>query len=173
MTPTKPRNLLLVAAIFAGLGWMLIAAVDRFAGRLLQVPFSAVGALAMMALALLIWGLLARPRLLRKPGRVPLDPIVAARTAALAMAASRTGAAVGGFYVGVAIGMVPFLTSPAGREYAAAAAASALASALLAVVGLWVESICRLRGDDDSDGRGSPGPRATGQASNEAARVSS
>lgn len=175
MTPTRPRTLLLIAVVVALLGWLLVAAIDQFAGRLLQVPLSAAGALALIAMALLIWGLLAKPRLERKPGREPLPPIVAARTAALALAASRTGAAVGGFYVGVAIGMLPFLTSPAGREYAVAAAAAALASLLLTLVGLWVESICRLRGDDDDsdDGPAAQGPRATGQASSEAARTAS
>lgn len=171
MTPTRVRTLLVIAAAFALLGWLLVAAIDQLAGRLLQVPLSAAGALALMALALLIWGLLARPRLERRPGREPLNPIVAARTAALAMAASRTGAGVGGFYLGVAIGMVPSLSAPAGREYAVAAVAAAVASVGLAAVGLWVESICRLRGDDDSGGPA--GPRASGQAGSEAARSAS
>lgn len=173
MTPTRPRTLLLIAAALALLGWLLVALIDQFAGRLLQVPLSAAGALAVMALALLSWGLLAKPRLERRPGREPLNPIVATRTAALALAASRTGAAVGGFYVGVALGMLPFLTSPAGRQYAAAAGAAAFASLLLTLVGLWVESICRLPGDDNGEGEGGsggPGRRATGQASSEAAR---
>jgi uncharacterized membrane protein len=111
-----------------------------------------------MAVSLFVWGLLARPRLQRKPGREPLDPIVATRTAALALAASRTGAAVMGFYFGIALALVPSLDTPAGREYAAAAAAAALASLVLAAVGLWVESMCRLKGDSD-EGKGAS-PRA-------------
>lgn len=173
MTPTRPRTLLLIAAVAALGGWLLVAAVDRFAGRLLQVPWTAAAALALTAGALLVWGLLARPRLQRKPGRLPLHPITAARTAALALAASRTGAAVGGWYLGVAMGMLPFLTSPAGRDHALAAAAAAIASALLTAVGLWVESLCRLRGDDDSERRGGSGRLAPGQAGNEAARIAS
>lgn len=172
MTPTRIRTLLLIAAVATGFGWLLVAAVDRFAGRLVQVPMSAAVAVALMAVALLVWGLLAKPRLERKPGKPPLNPIVAARTAALAMAASRTGAAVAGCYLGVVVGMLPYLSSPAGRDYAVAAGAAAVASVLLAGVGLWVESLCRLRDDDDADGRAA-GPRATGQAGNEAARWAS
>jgi len=170
MTPTRLRTLAAIAAITLALGWLLVAVVDQFWGRLLQVPWTAAAALAMMALSLLIWALLARPRLQRKPGRAPMNPIVAARTAALSMAASRTGAGVLGFYTGVAIGLIPSLQTPAGRDYAIAAAAAAVASLLLVIVGLWLESLCRIRGDgDDKDGGLARGRPLTGQATSEAA----
>jgi hypothetical protein len=166
--------LVALAVVFAVLGWLATALVDKLYGRLLQVPMAAGVALALVALALLAWGLLAKPRLQRASGKAPMDPIVAARTAALALAASRTGAVVLGFYLGVAIALVPSLSTPAGREYAAAAVGAAVASLLLTVVGLWVESICRLPDDPDSDGPGATGrPGATGGRGRRPARPAS
>lgn len=138
--------------MFTVVGWVLVQLFDRLVGRLLPVPPAAAAGLLLMALFLLVWGLMAKPRLQRAPGKPPLDPIVAARTAALALAASRTGALVMGFYVGVALGMVPYLQAPAGRAYLGAAVAAAVASLLLAAVGLWLERVCRIRDDDDADG---------------------
>jgi hypothetical protein len=171
MTPTRIRTLAVIALATVLLGWFIVAMVDALAQRLLPVPWSAAVALALMAFALLVWALLARPRLLRKPGRPPLPPLTAARTAALAMAASRTGAGVGGFYAGVALGLLPSWDTPAGQDYVLAAAGAAAASAVLAVVGLWLESLCRLPGGDE-DGEGAPGNGSAqqGPASGEAAR---
>ncbi len=172
MSPTRARTLALIAVVAFGLGWLMVAAVEAMSQRLLQVPWTAAAALALMAFSLFVWALLARPRLLRKQGRPPMDPIVATRTAALALAASRTGAGVLGFYVGVAVGMIPAWDTPAGRDYCLAALAAALASAALVAVGLWLESMCRLRGggDDKDDGAPIKGRPQTGQAANEAAR---
>ncbi len=173
MTPTPMRTLAKIAFAALAAGWALVALVDLLAQRLLQVPWAAVGALALMAVSLLAWTLLARPRLLGKPGRAPLDPIVATRSAALALAASRAGSAVLGFYAGVALGLMPAWDTPAGRDYALAAGGCALASLLLVGAALWLESLCRLRGGDDEDaaepGRPSPG-QASGEAATRAAR---
>lgn len=171
MTPTRIRTLAVIALVTVVLGWLLATLVDALAQRLLPVPWAAAAALAMMAFALFVWTVLARPRLLRKPGRPPLPPMTAARTAALAMAASRTGAGVGGFYAGVALALLPSWDTPAGRDYALAAGSAALASAALVVVALWLESLCRLRGGDpDGEGAPSSGPAQSGPASGEAAR---
>lgn len=172
MTPTRVRTLAIIAATtFAG-GWLLVVIVDKLVQRLVPVPWTAAAALALLALALLIWGLLAKPKLQRKPGRPPMDPITATRTAALALAASRTGAGVLGFYAGVALGLRPAWDTPAGRDYALASMAAAVASLGLVVVALWLESICRLRdgGDDDEAGGSSAGRPARGRATGEAAR---
>ncbi len=171
MTPTRIRTLAVIALATVLLGWLLVTLVDSLAQRLLPVPWTAAAALALMALSLLVWALLARPRLLRKPGREPLPPLTAARTAALAMAASRTGAGVGGFYAGVVLGLLPSWDTPAGRDYLLAAAAAALASAALAAVALWLESLCRLRGDDDGEAETGNGRARRGPASDGAARI--
>lgn len=173
MTPTRVKTLAVIALLAVVLGWLVAVLVDSLAQRLLPVPWAAAAALLLTAVALFAWALLARPRLLGRPGRPPLPPMTAARTVALAMAASRTGAGVGGFYAGVALGLLPAWDTPAGREYALAAGAAAVASLLLTLVALWLESLCRIRGDD-GDGEGAPGSGRgkPGPASGEAARHS-
>lgn len=170
MTPTRIRTLLLLGGVTLVLGWATVSVVARLSQRLLPVPWTSAAALAIIALALLAWGLLAKPKLQRQPGRPRMDPIVATRTAALAMAASRTGAAVGGFYAGVALSLLDELDTQAGRQYAAAGAAAAVASLGLTVVGLWLESICRLKdgGEDKNGKRQGSGP---GEATNTASRT--
>jgi hypothetical protein len=157
MTPTRPGTLLAVALVAFGAGVLLVVLIDAAANRLLLVPWGAALAMGLVALAVLGWTLLARPRLLRRPGHAPMDPILAARTAALAMAGSRTGAAVAGFYLGAAAALLPAADTEAGRSSAGAAAATAAAGAVLAIVALWLEGMCRLPGsDDDPTTRGTP-----------------
>jgi hypothetical protein len=144
MTPTSPRLLLLVAALSAAAGWGLARAFDEVAGRYLPVSWSGAIGLGMLAAALLCWALLVRPRLRHKEGSRPLDPLVAARTAALAMAASRTGAVLGGLYVGIGLAFLPIAGQDPGRERLLAAGAAVLAAVAVVLVALWLERMCRL-----------------------------
>lgn len=81
---------------------------------------------------------------------MPMPPVVAARTAALSMAASRGGALVAGSYAGVAIGMVPSIAIPTGGATFWSATFASLGALALVVAALWLEHICRLPiGPDD------------------------
>ena len=102
MTPTSLRLLFTLAAVSAVGGWVIADLVDRFAGRGMPVPWTAPATLAILALALLFWALGMRRKL--RDGQV--DPFVATRTAALAMAASRTGAIAAGVYAGFLVWFV-------------------------------------------------------------------
>jgi hypothetical protein len=162
MSPTRIRILLAMAAIAAALGWGALTLVEGQSGRVIPVPWLSAATMWVLAVALLIWATLSRPRLQRLPGARPMPPLVAARTAALAMAASRVGALVGGFYLGVAIGAVARRTSEAGNDTMLAGAGAALGSLALVIVALWLEKLCRLPLDDDKDPRGgklAPKPR--------------
>jgi hypothetical protein len=76
--------------------------------------------------------------------------LVAARTAALALAASRIGALVAGFYAGIAAGMATKLATTSGLQIFWAATAAALGGLALVAAALWLEHICRLPvGPDD------------------------
>jgi hypothetical protein len=89
---------------------------------------------------------------LRKdPGSIPVPPIAAARTAAFAMAASRTGAVVAGLYTGIAVATVTAFATPAGSAAFSSAALAATGSIVLAGAALWLESLCRIPGDEDGD----------------------
>lgn len=124
---------------------------DSLLGRLMPLTWSAAVAIWVLAAALAMWAWIIRPRLLGRPKHLPLPPVVAARTAALAMAASRTGAAIGGLYLGFCVALIAELSNAAGREYAGIAATAAVGSAALAAAGLWLERMCRIPPDDGGE----------------------
>lgn len=143
------RLLLAIAAVLAAIGWGVTRLVDAYAGRSLPVPWTAPAVMVVLAIALALWARGTRDRLAGKPGTKRIEPLVAARSAALAMAASRTGAVVGGFYAGVAIALAPMWDVPYVRERVLVSLA-ALGGAVLVVLGaLWLERICRLPPQDD------------------------
>ena len=150
MAPTRIRNLFAFAVVAGAVGWGLVQVVDSWAGRLLPVPGLAAAAMWLLAGATAYWTVASRPRLHGKPGSKPLPAVVAARTAALAMAASRGGALVAGFYAGVAIAMIPFLGVPTGGTTFWSATLASLGALALVVAALWLENVCRLPiGPDD------------------------
>lgn len=154
MKPTRIRLLVAVAVISAALGWVVATIADSVAGRYLPVPWTAAVAVWLLALALGMWTWLARPRLLRKPHTEPLSPFLAARTAALALAASRVGAGVAGAYAGIGIVFLSDLQVVAAQQGAWVSGVSALGGLALAAVGLYLEHLCRIKGDDDEGGAG-------------------
>ncbi len=155
MIPTRLGLLATLALLAAVVGWCVVGLFDSVVGRSLPVPWTAPAALLVVALALFIWALLLRPRLQHKRGTTPVSPFVAARTAALAMAASRTGALVGGFYLGAVVAFVPSWFAEAPRERVVVGSVAVIASVLVVLAALWLERICRLpdQGDGEGDGR--------------------
>lgn len=172
MKPTRWAPLVIITAVGLAVGWVAVMAVDRLGGRVLGVPPLAAVALWLLALAVLVWAVVSRgalvdptPRGQATPAPMPgggqpsgasrpvgtrrrMPPLVAARTAALAMAASRTGALIGGFYFGIALALVPVLGTPSGSGSFAAAVAALAACALLVGAAIWLESMCRIRDDE-------------------------
>jgi len=160
--------LIVLAAIGLAVGWVAVQLVERFAGRILLVPWAAAIGLVLLAVAVLIWAVVSRPRLVSherdraatslsppsagaaRPPRSPrMPPLVAARTAALAMAASRTGAVIGGFYLGIALALIPVASTTTGLQSLSACIACVIACLVLVVGAVWLESMCRLRDRDD------------------------
>lgn len=144
MQPTRVRLLVGVAVISAALGWGVVQIVDAWFGRLVPVPWAAAGALWFLAGAVAYWAFTSRPRLQGRPGAKPMPPIVAARSAALALAASRIGSLVTGFYAGVAVAMAARLATESGLQSFWAATAAAVGALLLTAAALWLEHLCRL-----------------------------
>lgn len=168
MKPTRLVPLIVLAAIGLAGGWVAVQLVERLASRILSVPWAAAVGLIVLAVAVLIWALVSRPRLLdstrdrrsqrlspatvgsARPHQPPrMNPLVAARTAALAMAASRTGAVIGGFYLGIALALIPVISSPTGSASFSASLTCVIACVILVVAAVWLESMCRLRDQDD------------------------
>lgn len=152
MSPTSLRLLLTLGVLSAVVGWLLADVVDEIAGRSVPVPWTAPATLLILAAALLFWALGMRRRI--KEGQV--DPFVAARTAALAMAASRTGAIAAGVYTGFLIWFSGQWAIEAARDRGSASAAAVLAGLLVVAAALWLERICRIGDQDDEDDDGKP-----------------
>jgi hypothetical protein len=138
--------LLLVALVAAAAGWVIADWVDG-QGRLPTVPWLAVLIVWVVAGFVAARALVARRRLhpsASAPERPRMAPLVAARTAALALAGSRTGAVVLGLYGGTALRLLAETSVAAGREQLLAAGLASLGGLVLAVLSLWLERICRL-----------------------------
>lgn len=146
MKPTTVRLLLLCAFVAAVLGWMVADWIDGH-GRLPEVPWMSVVVIWVVAIFVLVWTLVARRRLRPEPGKPRMAPLVAARTAALALAGSRTGSLVFGGYLGMALRLLQETSVGAGRERFLAASLAALGGLALAAASLWLEHICRLPED--------------------------
>lgn len=151
MTPTRPRTLLLLAAVSIAVGWGATRIVDSVVGRFFPVPWSVPALMLLLAAAVALWARGTRARLARRPGTTPMPPLVAARTAALALATSRAGSVVGGFYLGVALGLLQYWSANEdAQRITVAALLTAAASGALVAAGLWLERICRIPPTDDA-----------------------
>lgn len=158
MRPTSVRMLAGVALACALIGWAFANWVDGH-GRLPQVPWLAVVIVWVVALFVGVWAVVTRRRLHPKPGRPRMPALTAARTAALALAGSRTGAVVLGVYGGTAIRLTAETQGTSGRERLLAASLAALGGLVLAGLSLWLEHLCRLPDDPDSSAVTGPGGR--------------
>ena len=157
MKPTRASLLIGIAVCALAVGLAMAWLTDGWTGRVVSVPPLASGAIWLLAIALGAWTYLLRPRLRREPGTKPVPAIAAARTAALAMAASRTGALIAGLYAGIGIGSARAIGTPAGEATFWASVVAAAGALALILIALWLESICRIpvRPDDDPRGLGS------------------
>lgn len=155
MRPTSIRMLVLVAVIAAGVSFAYAEWIDGH-GRLPGVAWLAVAVVWLVAAFVGVWAWIARRRLNPKPGAARMPPLVAARTTALALAGSRTGAVVVGWYGGLALRLTQETAVAAGRERLLAAALACVGGLLLTALSLWLEHICRIPGGpgDESNGDG-------------------
>ncbi|MGV1003327.1 MAG: DUF3180 domain-containing protein [Candidatus Nanopelagicales bacterium] len=150
MNPTSARLLLALAAVTTLLGWVLASWLDRMGG-LIAIPWLAPATIWLFAATVAYWAWHTRTRLSPDAGERRLDPFVAARTAALALAGSRTGALVAGGYAGIALWLLSELAIAAGRGRLLIAVLACLGGVALVLASLWLEHICRIP-DDPHDG---------------------
>jgi len=151
MPPTKPSLLAALALLAGSLGWSLAHLWGQWFDTQMPLPWLTAVMMWLLAVSLFMWTISARSRLNPKPGQPRIHPIVAARSAALALAASRTGALVFGFYGGVLIFNLDLMATDAGRARVIIAGLILLASLLLIVVALWLERLCRIRKPPSDD----------------------
>ena len=110
--------------------------------------------------AVLVVALALRPRLRGRPGHDPVNPIVAARFAVLALACSRAGALFVGVYAAFLALALTDLSIPYRRHLALAAGRACWPLSCVLVAGLVLERLLRLPepppGSTDREGSAEP-----------------
>lgn len=159
MKPSSPALIVTLVVVGATAGWALSVVIDGWTGRSLPVPVLAGSALWLLGIALVVWGWVIHPRLQanvdrsRHPGVDPLPVLVAARVAAIAMAATRVGALVSGLYAGVVVATIATgLATPASQQTLWSSILATTGAAVVAAAGIRLERWCLLPQDsDDAD----------------------
>ena len=153
MRPTRPATLAVVAVVCAAIAWLLLRSIYT---RLPPLPWSAVPALLVTALAEVAIGRDLRARIAGRRGLKPVAPLFVSRMVALAKATSLAAAVISG----LALGFVGYLSGSLGaavpRQDAVTAAVTLAAAVLLACAALYLENCCRVpnaRDPDQSDDR--------------------
>jgi hypothetical protein len=148
MRATTWRLLVAIALLSGLLSWGLLRAWTNGVGALPDVPWPTAVVIAVFGTAVLASALLLRPRIRRKEGHRPLEPLVAARYAVLSLASSRAGALFVGGYGGFLALALSDLTIDYRRHVALVSGLCVLASCVLVAGGLVLERTCRLPPSD-------------------------
>lgn len=154
MQQTKVSHLVVIFVVLGAIGWAITVVLQGQTGRALPVPGLAAAAMWIFGASIALWTYFAKPRLQRLPGEKPFPPLAMARIAVLAMAASRTGALIGGLYLGIALASIGNSSTPAGWSAMVGGFLAAMGSVIVVVGALWLESMCvaRDRGDGPTEG---------------------
>lgn len=146
----KAWQVMLLTACVAVAGWVVLSVAVGDGAMLLQVPTATVAVLVVMTLVLVLLGRPVR-RWTRGDRTRRLDPLHAARVAALAVSAAWVGALVGGWYAAQALVVLPLLEGTRLSTFGRATGAAA-ASLVLSAAGLMVRTWCLLPPDDTGEG---------------------
>lgn len=158
LEPTSPSTLIVAALVTAALAWL---GISNFYQEMVTLPW--LPGLTMLGLAA-VEGVMAattKPRIDRRPGTVPVDPLVVARYAVLAKASSLVGALFGGLFLGLTSWLfVQRATLVKTGEDLPQAAVGLAGSIALVAAALWLERACRVPTPPGGDqaGPGRPGP---------------
>ncbi len=149
MTATSWRTLLAWAASGIVVGWLVARLAYVARGEVASVPWSAALVLAAAGVALIFTAIRTRARLEGRHGTKRLPPLVGARLAALAVAASRVGAVVAGGYAGYALFLLVDLSTDYRKEVALRCGLCVLGGVLVVTGALLLERVLRLPEDID------------------------
>ncbi|MCO1578973.1 DUF3180 domain-containing protein [Crossiella sp. SN42] len=138
---TRARDLVVPGLVLAVVSYLALRLAYGYVPR---VPVLAGVTLLPVALGELWWGFVLRGRIQRRPHARVLEPLVAARSVALAKASSLAGAVL----LGVWLGMIAYVLPLQGQLAAAEndlvpAMLGAVSAAALIAAGLWLEHCCR------------------------------
>jgi len=149
--PTRLPVLAVILIVAAVLTWSLV----RFLyGSLPLLPWTMVPSLLLLALGELYTAFVTRARIQHRPGTKPIEPLVAARLAALAKASAHGAAALVGVFGGITIYLTSALDKPTPRRDFFVSGGTVLAAIALIVAALVLEHACRVpKGPEDEDER--------------------
>jgi hypothetical protein len=147
---TRPGTVVAIFVIAAIVGWLATRATFV---NLPLLPFTAVPALAALALAEAAVGRSVRARLSgRRKGAKPVAPLAIARLVALAKASSTAAAVLGGLVAGYLAYVLHELDKSVPARDARVAGVTLAATLALLAAALYLEHCCRApKPPDDSD----------------------
>ncbi|WP_327354337.1 DUF3180 domain-containing protein [Streptomyces sp. NBC_01304] len=146
------------------IGLFLVAGVLSWAGarmwdslgNLPSVPLAAPIVLAVIAVVLVATALSLRSRLRaqreRRPGAKGVEPLMAARAVVFGQASALVASLVAGMYGGTGVFLLTKLDLPARRDQAFYAGFSVLAGAAVIAAAIFLERVCKLPEDDETEG---------------------
>ena len=158
MKQTRPWTLVAVAAACALVVWLIVALTFT---KLPPLPWTAVPALLILAIAEGFSGRNLRARIQGRRVGKPLAPIAVARMAALAKASSLGGAVFGGFGAGFLVYTLGSISKAVPRSDAISAGATLASAIVLVAAALYLEHCCRAPTppDDENSDRQPKQPR--------------
>jgi hypothetical protein len=149
--PTRLPVLAVALIVAAALTWSVV----RFLyGSLPLLPWTMVPSLLLLALGELYTSFVTRARIQRRPDTKPIEPLVAARLAALAKASAHAAAVLAGIFGGMTIYLASSLDKPTPRRDFYVSGGTALAAVALIIAALVLEHACRIpKGPEGEDER--------------------
>ena len=149
IAPTRVRDLAAYAAAIALIGWL---AMRQWYGDLPRLTWFLPLSLLLVAGAEVLAANNLRDRIRRRPGAPAVQPIVAARSLALAKASALVGAVVVGAWGGLLVYAAPRVGElEAASADTRTATAGVLSGLALTAAALWLEYCCRSPTPPDSD----------------------
>lgn len=149
---TRPSDLLGVAVFVAVAAWLLVRVLY---GVLPPVPLGAGAGLVLLAGAEVVLAVVLRRRIERRAGARVLDPLLAARSVALAKASALVGATTAGAWVGLGLHLLGNQGLAAARSDGPGAVLGLFGSVLLVGAALVLEHHLRTP-EPPPDGRRTP-----------------
>jgi len=156
----KQLRLKVLAGLFLAAGILSWGAARLWdsVGTLPSVPLAAPIVLAAIAVVLAATALSLRARLKaqreRRPDAKGVEPLMAARAVVFGQASALVAALAAGVYGGTAVFLLGSLDIPPRRDQAVYAAFAVLAAFAVIAAALFLEHVCRLPEDDDTNGPG-------------------
>ncbi|MFC4912199.1 DUF3180 domain-containing protein [Actinomadura gamaensis] len=152
MRPSRPGVLAILVIVPAAITWVVLRAAYL---SLPPLPWTAVPTLLLLALGEGFTGVNLFRRIRRKPGSdlKPVEPIVAARMAALGKASAHAAAVLGGIFGGFALSLGDNLDKSTPRQDFFVSGGTFLAALVLVGAAYFLEYACRVPKDPDEEHR--------------------